>query len=41
MQVVEFHNDPDEEIRDQHARRAYELVQRFLKHVTAVSGKES
>lgn len=30
MQVVEFHNDPDETTRAQQARRAFELVKRLL-----------
>lgn len=34
MQVVEFHNESDEETREQQARRAYELVNEFLDKVT-------
>lgn len=34
MQVVEFHNESDEETRKQQARRAYELVTYFLDKVT-------
>lgn len=34
MQVVAFHNESDEETREQQARRAYELVSRFLVLVT-------
>jgi len=30
MQVVEFHNDPDQPSRDEQARRALELVQKFI-----------
>lgn len=30
MQVVEFHNSPEPETRDQHSRRTYELVRTFL-----------
>ena len=33
MQVVEFHNDHDHDIREQQARRAYELVRQFLAEV--------
>lgn len=33
-QVVEFHNDPNQEVRDQQARRAYELMRVFLENVT-------
>jgi hypothetical protein len=30
QQLVEFHNAPDRETQEMHARRAYELVQKFL-----------
>jgi len=30
MQVVEFHNDPDQPSREERARRAFELVQKFI-----------
>jgi hypothetical protein len=30
QQVVEFHASTDPEIREMHARRAYELVREFL-----------
>jgi hypothetical protein len=33
QQLVEFHNSPDRETRAMHARRAYELVQTFLKQL--------
>lgn len=35
MQVVEFHNDQDPETREEQARRAHELVQRFLSDIKA------
>lgn len=31
MQVVDFRNEPDDPTRAQQARRAFELVQRFLR----------
>jgi hypothetical protein len=30
QQLVEFHNAPDRETQEMHARRAYESVQKFL-----------
>jgi hypothetical protein len=30
MQVVEFHNDTDQPSREEQARRAFELVQKFI-----------
>lgn len=33
MQVVEFHNEADEEVRKIQARRAFELVQQFLAEI--------
>lgn len=35
QQLVEFHNSPDAETQAMHARRAYELVQRFLSLLNA------
>ena len=32
-QVVEFHNDTDESVREEQARRAFELVRRFLAEI--------
>lgn len=33
IQVVEFHNEADEEVRKEQARRAFELVQQFLAEI--------
>jgi predicted nucleotidyltransferase len=33
MQVVEFHNEADDEVRKEQARRAFELVQQFLAEI--------
>ena len=35
QQLVEFHNSPDASTQAMHARRAYELVQKFLRLVSA------
>ena len=34
QQLVEFHNASDKETQEMHARRAYELVQAFIKHLS-------
>jgi hypothetical protein len=33
MQVVEFHNETDESVREEQSRRAFELVRRFLTQI--------
>ena len=33
MQVVEFHNETDESVREEQSRRAFELVRRFLAEI--------
>jgi predicted nucleotidyltransferase len=33
MQVVEFHNETDESVREEQSRRAFELVRRFLTEI--------
>lgn len=40
MQVVEFHNDPDPSSRDAQARRAFELVQKFISLIVQVQTKD-
>ena len=40
MQVVEFHNETDEAVREEQARRAFELVKRFASEIEQAKNDE-